>query len=141
MPNAPPWSSVPLQFYQMEERGTIPRATAISAHDNIVAVLPGNLDMLASLPCISRLSTWDRDLQQLFDSNVDTALPSVVLSGYWEAPWTPEEIQCVHDDIDHLREKERRSQLGQGSVIDEIVRRVEAVQSEAPSAGMDMLQM
>ena len=76
-----------------------------------------------------------------FDSNVNTALPSEVLTGYWKAPWTPEEIQCVHDDIDHLREKERRSQLGQVSVIDELVRRVEAVQLEAPPAGMDMLQM
>lgn len=133
--------STMIRFYQMEERGTIPRATAISAHDHIVAVLPGYLDMLASLPCISWLSIWDRALQQLFDSNVDTALPSEVLTGYWEAPWTPEEIQCVHDDIDCLREKERRSQLGQGSVIDELVRRVEAVQLEAPSAGMDMLQM
>lgn len=133
--------STMLRFYQMEERGTIPRATAISAHDNIVAVLPGNLDMLASLPCISRLSIWDRDLQQLFDSNVDAVLPSEVLTGYWEAPWTPEEIQCVYDDIDRLREKERRSQLGQGRVIDELVRRVEAVLSEAPTAGMDMLQM
>ena len=28
-----------LRFYQMEERGTIPRATAISAHDSIVAAL------------------------------------------------------------------------------------------------------
>lgn len=74
--------STMIRFYQMEERGTIPRATAISAHDNIVTVLPGNLDMLASLPCVSRLSIWDRDLQQLFDSNVDTALPSESLTGY-----------------------------------------------------------
>lgn len=130
-----------LRFYQMEERGTIPRATAISAHDSIVAALPGNLDTLVSLPCISRLSIWNRDLQQLFDSNIDTVLPSEVLADYWESPWLPEEIQCARDDIDCLREKERRSQLGQGSAIDELVRRVEAVQSGTPTVGMDMLQL
>ena len=130
-----------LRFYQMEEHGTIPRATAISAHDSIVAALPGNLDTLVSLPCISRLSIWNRDLQQLFDSNIDTVLPSEVLADYWESPWLPEEIQCARDDIDCLREKERRSQLGQGSAIDELVRRVEAVQSETPTIDMDMLQL
>lgn len=40
------------RFYQMSEGGTIPRATAISARDNIVAALPGNLDTLTALPCI-----------------------------------------------------------------------------------------
>ena len=47
----------------------------------------------------------------------------------------------MRDDIDCLREKERRSQLGQGSAIDELVRRVEAVQSETPTIDMDMLQL
>lgn len=104
-----------LRFYQMEERGTIPRATAISAHDSIVAVLPGNLDMLVSLPCISRLSIWNRDLQRLFDSNIDTVLPSEVLTGYWESPWLPEEIQCAHMTLTACAKKSGTASLGRGA--------------------------
>lgn len=127
------------RFYQMKERGTIPRATAISAHDNVVAVLPGNLDELVSLPCISRLSIWDRDLQQLFDSAVGMGLPSEALTGYWNSLWTLDELQCALDDIDNLREKEQRHQLGQGSAIDELARRIETVLPEAPHIDMGML--
>lgn len=128
-----------LRFYQMEEGGTIPRATAISTHDNVVAVLPGNLDALALLPCISRLSIWDRDLQRLFDSTVDVGPPSEVLAGYWNSPWASEEIQRALDDIDNLRKKEERSQLGQGNAIDELARRIEVVLLETPKFCMDML--
>ena len=128
-----------LRFYQMEESGTIPRATAISAHDNVVSVLPGNLDVLVSLPCISRLSIWDRDLQQLFDSDVDMGLPSEALTGHWNRPWTSEVIQRAFHDIDDLREKEQRHQLGQGSAIDELARRIETVLPETPRIDMGML--
>ena len=114
-----------LRFYQMEESGTIPRAMAISAHDNVVAVLPGNLDELVSLPSISRLSIWNRDLQLLFDSDVDMGLPSEALTDHWNSPWASEEIQRALDNIDHLREKEQCHQLGQGSAIDELARRIE----------------
>lgn len=127
-----------LRFYQMKERGTIPRATAISAHDNVVAVLPGNLDELVSLPCISRLSIWDRELQQLFDSNVDIGLPSEALIGYWDSPWTLDELRCACDDVGMLREKERHFQLGQDAAIDELSRRLEAILPETPAFGMDM---
>lgn len=128
-----------LRFYHMEESGTIPRATATSAHDNIVAVLPGNLDVLVSLPCISQLSIWNRDLQRLFDSNIDMVLPSTVLTDYWKSPWTFEEIQSAHDDIDYLRKMEQHHQLGQKTAIDELARRVEAVLPETPAFGMEML--
>ena len=47
-----------LRFYQMNEGGTIPRATALTAHDEVVAALPGNLDTLNGLDCISRLRIW-----------------------------------------------------------------------------------
>lgn len=127
-----------LRFYQMKERGTIPRATAISAHDNVVSALPGNLDELVSLPCISRLSIWDRELQQLFDSNVDIGLPSEALIGYWDSPWTLDELRCACDDVGMLREKERHFQLGQDAAIDELSRRLEAVVPETPAFGMDM---
>lgn len=43
------------RFYQMNERGTIPRATAVEAHDKVVSALPANLDVLHELPSISRI--------------------------------------------------------------------------------------
>ena len=81
-----------LRFYRMNEGGTVPRATAISAYDHIVAVLPDNLDVLNSLSCISRLSIWNRELELLFDSSLDIGLPSEILSGYWHSSWAQEEI-------------------------------------------------
>lgn len=128
-----------LRFYRMEEGGTIPRATAASVHDNIVAVLPGNLDVLASLSAISRLSIWNRDLQQLFNSAVDEGLPSEILTGYWNSPWTAEEIRSVYEDINRLREQEQYSKLGQGAIIDEIVYRVKNVPVERPTFDIGML--
>ena len=107
-----------LRFYRMSEFGTIPRATAISAHDLIVAMLPSNLDDLISLSCISRLSIWNRELELLFDSRLGIGRPSEILSGYWHSPWTQEEIQNARAAIGILREKEQRSQLGQGNAIE-----------------------
>ena len=128
-----------LRFYRMNEGGTIPRATAISAHDNIVAVLPGNLDTLNSLPCISRLSIWNRELELLFDSGSDVVLPSEVLSEYWHSSWTEDEIRNAKATIDVLREKEQRSQLGQGNAIDELAQRIEAAEMKEPTPDMTMM--
>ena len=128
-----------LRFYRMNEGGTIPRATAISAHDNIVAVLPGNLDTLNSFPCISRLSIWNRELELLFDSSSDVVLPSEVLSEYWHSSWTEDEIRNAKATIDVLREKEQRSQLGQGNAIDELAQRIEAAEMKEPTPDMTMM--
>lgn len=70
-----------LRFYQMNEGGTIPRSTAVPAHDEIVSALPGNLDMLTALACISRLRIWDRELNLLYDSTNSTGKPSAALTG------------------------------------------------------------
>ncbi len=119
-----------LRFYQMNEGGTIPRATAVSAHDDVVAALPDNLDALNFLKCISRLAIWDRDLQLLFDSDMDDGQPSDVLLGYWHSPWTEDEIQNAQRAITMLREKEQRSRLGQQNAIDELARRIDAAAQE-----------
>ena len=120
-------TSTLLRFYQMNEGGTIPRATAIDAHDKVVAALPGNLDALLALPCISRITSWDRELICLFDSTSDTVLPSEPLLQYWHRPWSSDELQAERDAINLLREKEQDSQLGQGCSIDELERRIDAV--------------
>ena len=128
-----------LRFYRMNEGGTVPRATAISAHDHIVAVLPDNLDVLNSLSCIFRLSIWNRELELLFDSSLDIGLPSEILSGYWHSSWAQEEIQDAKDAIDILYEKERRNQLGQGNAIDELAQRIEAAEMRGPTLDMTIM--
>ena len=128
------------RFYQMNERGTIPRATAIGVHDAIVDVLPGNLDQLNQLPSIVRLTIWDREMTLLFDSraNVDL-LPSEVLRKSWYRTWTAEELQQAKRDIRGLWKQERQSRLGQGPAIDELAQRIDAVEKQIQALGQTML--
>lgn len=113
-----------LRFYRMNEGGTIPRSTAVPAHDETVAALPGNLDVLATLHCISRLRIWDRDLNLLHDSLDCTGQPSTALLDYWNRPWTAAELDGVWTQVRNLRRQEARYALGQGAVIEELARRL-----------------
>lgn len=117
-----------LRFYQMNEGGTIPRSTAMSAHDEIVAALPGNLDVLTALPSISRLRIWDRDLELLHDSTDCAGTPSAALLGYWNRPWTTAELDSAWEQVRHLRSQEARYSLGQGAVVEELARRLSAAE-------------
>lgn len=129
-----------LRFYKMNEGGTIPRATAMDAHDHVVAVLPDNLDKLNADPVLSRVTIWTRELDKIFDCTEDPGRPSNALFQYWNRPWSSEEIQSVKGSIAVLREKERLSRLGQESAIDELERRFQyAVQDPTISPGMTML--
>lgn len=123
-------TSTLLRFYQMNEGGTIPRATAVGAHDAVVRVLPENLDVLCEEPSISRLTIWDRELRCLFDSVEDRREPSAVLVRFWNRPWTEEELRAAERNITLLRQQETASQLGQGDAIDELEHRIRLVQSE-----------
>jgi len=116
-----------LRFYQMNESGTTPRATALAAHDLVVERLPKNLDTLRSSYNLSRITIWDRDLNQLYNSTVDDILPSEVLMDYWDRPWSAEELQSAREQVEALRAMEQGSKLGQGSAIDELERRIESV--------------
>ena len=107
-----------LRFYQMNDRGTIPRATAVEAHDRTVEALPGNLDALVEQWSISRLAIWDRDLQLLFDSEMDRGWPSEALTQYWRHRWSEAEISEAWDQISFLRQKEIENGLGQSEAID-----------------------
>lgn len=123
-------ASTLLRFYQMNEGGTIPRVTAIGAHDIVVQALPENLDILCTEPNIARLAIWDRELHCLFDSARDMISPSVVLTQFWNSPWSEDELQNVRDAISHLRQMETNSHLGQGAAIDELERRIRSIQQE-----------
>ena len=117
-----------LRFYQMNEGGTIPRATAVPAHDAVVAALPGNLDILNGLDCISRLRIWDRDLALLFDSDADMVRPSEALLGFWSRPWSAAELDNAWEQVWHLRRQEVEHSLGQGAVVEELAQRLGTVE-------------
>ena len=122
-------ASTLLRFYQMNEGGTIPRSTALEAHDNIVSVLPENLDALRTLSSISRVSIWDRELTLLYDSGGSQDLPSAVLRRFWSRPWTEEELSGVRNDLAVLRQMERESGLCQRESLDALARRIETAAS------------
>ena len=128
-----------LRFYKMNEGGTIPRATAIAAHDYVVDNLPSNLDVLNSLSCISSISIWDRELQLLYDSNLDLVCPSEVLLQFWQTPWNHSELTDARAQVELLRENELQSNLGQGAAIDELERRLKnASQNITPAFDMTL---
>lgn len=129
-------SSTLRRFYQMNERGTIPRATALAAHDLVLEALPANLDTLLSLSCVSRICIWDRDLRQLFGSRVSSSRPSDVLRNYWSRPWTEHEVRDIQRQIEWLRRQEEISGLGQAVTLDLLAQRVQtAVQADRPHPG------
>lgn len=114
-----------LRFYDMNKGGTIPRSTAVEAHDNVVKALPGNLDTLVNVPEIQRLMIWDREQNCVYDSSSDERLPSKALTDYWNAEWSKAEINAASKDISRLEAMEEQYCLGQTSVIDELRRRFE----------------
>lgn len=127
------------RFYQMNEQGTIPRATALTAHDTVVSALPSNLDLLLMVSSISRITIWDRELTLLFDSQNDLCKPSEILLAYWNRPWTAEELHTIRRQINELSQQEQKLKLGQQNAIDQLVRRIEtAQQSMTPFAGPNM---
>lgn len=84
-------ASIILRFYSMKKMGTIPRATALHAHDYVVSVLPGNLDLLAESELIDRLSIWNREKEMLYSSYVNSELPSQVMKVNWNSAWDERE--------------------------------------------------
>lgn len=123
-------TSTLLRFYRMNEIGTIPRATAVASHDAVIKSLPDNLNVLCAEPAISGLTIWNRELQRLYDSTLDSTAPSAVLTQLWNSPWSAEELQKMEKTICFLRQREAVSQLGQSEVINELERRVSAVELE-----------
>lgn len=119
-----------LRFYEMNEGGTIPRATAASAHDHIVDVLPDNLDILRDDPMISKIAIWDRMPEKVYDSGVDCDAPSEALRQYWNQPWSEDEYQSMIQTIDVLRRKEEKYHLGQTPAINELERRMQNITCE-----------
>lgn len=109
-----------LRFYQMNERGTIPRATALEAHDSVVAALPSNLDALHAFPGISKITIWTRSAESVYNSEMDTSLPSQALEHIWRARWSQAEKATAAAQIKELHTLEKQMALGQDRMIEEI---------------------
>ena len=116
-----------LRFYEMNEGGTVPRATAASAHDHVVDVLPGNLDTLINDPVISKIAIWNRELNLLYSNENNDVHPSQVLRSYWCHTWSNEEVENIKAAISLLRRKEQQYSLGQGATIDELEKRIQKI--------------
>ena len=116
-----------LRFYEMNEGGTVPRATAASAHDHVVDVLPDNLDTLINDPAISKIAIWNRELNLLYSNENSDVPPSQVLRSYWCHTWSNEEVENIKAAISLLRRKEQQYSLGQGATIDELEKRIQKI--------------
>ena len=116
-----------LRFYEMNEGGTVPRATAASAHDHVVDVLPDNLDTLINDPVISKIAIWNRELNLLYSNENNDVPPSQVLRSYWCHTWSNEEVENIKAAISLLRRKEQQYSLGQGATIDELEKRIQKI--------------
>lgn len=119
-----------LRFYNMNDGGTIPRATSVDVHDYIVKVLPGNLASLNHDPLISRLTIWTRTLEKIFDSKENLDNPADILSHYWISPWSDMEIQDAKESIRLLRKKEDVNRFGMTPIIDELERRIQCAEQK-----------
>jgi UDP-N-acetylglucosamine kinase len=118
-------TSTLLRFCRMNEGGTIPRATALEAHDKVVSVLPDNLDVLRMTPSIAEIRIWDRNLRQLYDSETNAGTPAEALTEYWHSPWNKAELESVQEQIIALQQDAQLRALGQEAVLDELIRRIE----------------
>ena len=112
------------RFFQMESNNTVPRATAIEAHDIVVENLPENLNKLYNTPSISRIRIMDREAVLLYDSAESNSSPGDALFDYWSRPWTDVELHTVLSEIETLKVIESQKNLGMGNVISELRRRV-----------------
>jgi len=122
-------ASTLIRFYQMNELGTIPRATAIEAHDATVAALPDNLDALAESKRFSRITIWNREQKLVWDSAQMTECPSRALKDNWMRPWSADEIESLARQIQALRRQEELLHLNQGAAISELERRTKSVRN------------
>ena len=133
-------ASTLLRFYNMSESGLLPRATAIEAHDQVVRVLPDNLNAINELPTVSKIEVWTREQQKIYDSRTDDNYPSAALRGYWQSQWTTREREYARSLVELLRDKENKLRLGQGNVIAEIDHRLRCAIGDAHRGAPELIE-
>lgn len=120
-------TSTLLRFCRMNANGTILRATALEAHDAVVRLLPGNLDILRTCANITRIRMWNREQSLLYDSVESQTAPSQILLDYWNSKWSQQEIDEMERQLRELRADPALPTLGQQGVLDELIRRIQSV--------------
>lgn len=94
------------RFCSMSEMGTVPRPTAVFAHDTVVQNLPHNLDVLYQSNLFAEMQIIDRRERTVWCSTHADSMPSEALTAYWTSEWSEEERKDAADTIAFLLQRE-----------------------------------
>lgn len=120
-------ASTILRFYSMKRMGTIPRATALDAHDNVVDVLPRNLDIIVRSENIDNLSIWDRKEEILYSSRCNSELPSQIMKENWNAVWDSEEREELQVVLNTIMNNSDWETDGESGLVNEFIYRASRI--------------
>lgn len=96
--------STVLRGVKMCRAGLIPRYVSLSLQDDIISVLPENLNILSSRPYISECNIWSRTLTDIYADKKQ--LPSKFLKAFWKENLTLEEIEYIKSGISEIEESQ-----------------------------------
>ena len=111
------------RFGSMNEMGTVPRPTAVLAHDTVVQNLPHNLDMLYQSNLFAEMQIIDRRERTVWCSTHAESMPSEALTAYWTSEWSEEERKDATDTIAFLLQREGCLTEDQIAIIKRIAER------------------
>ena len=109
----------------MSEMGTVPRPTAVLAHNTVIQNLPYNLDILYQSNLFTEMQIIDRREEIVWCSTHAEGMPSEALTAYWESNWTEEERKDAEETIAFLLQREGCLSKEQMTMIEEIQRALE----------------
>ncbi len=113
------------RFCSMSEMGTVPRPTAVLAHNTVIQNLPYNLDILYQSNLFTEMQIIDRREEIIWCSTHAEEMPSEALTAYWESNWTEEERKDAEETIAFLLQREGCLSKKQMTMIEEIQRALE----------------
>lgn len=113
------------RFCSMSEMGTVPRPTAVLAHNTVIQNLPYNLDILYQSNLFTEMQIIDRREEIVWCSTHAEGMPSEALTAYWESNWTEEERKDAEETIAFLLQREGCLSKEQMTMIEEIQRALE----------------
>ena len=90
------------RFCSMSEMGTVPRSTAMEAHNVVVENLPKNLDILYRSNLFDEMQIINRQEQIVWHSTNAQNMPSEILNNLWSAKWTDEEKADAESELSYL---------------------------------------
>lgn len=105
------------RFCSMSEMGTVPRPTAVLAHNTVIQNLPHNLDILHQSNLFTEMQIIDRRERIVWCSTRAEKMPSEALSAYWKSKWTEDEQKDAEDTITFLLQRENSLSEDQVAII------------------------